>query len=200
MIAHTHQKWFQELVEAEGLADYRRFLRDDFFDEIPFYSRYQQLDAIDSNDVAEINRQLIELCLVYLNELLSAHAASGSLFAAITLIHQGRNRPILPSLFACHGASVPHVLENLSLSPPTSRFAGQLRQILRNSNLDSRFSVLQDEATTPGQPRYFLVPKFDPDSLTVCLDHLAIRSAPRDNGHHSPNLESSQPAGIRHTK
>ena len=58
---------FRHLLELEGLDRLDELMRvDDFFEELPLYSRYAQLSFLDGLPVAERNRLLVRAAVSYL--------------------------------------------------------------------------------------------------------------------------------------
>ena len=68
MISPSAKYSFDSVLRAEGLADIPSSFRDpSFFDEVPLYSRYEQVDFL--RRYGEVDRLLLELSLEYLQRV-----------------------------------------------------------------------------------------------------------------------------------
>jgi len=190
MATETQTRWFADLIREEGLADPAQFLKDGFFDEIPFYSRYDQLPPAEAAGHAEVDVILIKSCLDYLDRLLSNGRPTAPLLAAITVVREGRGEPIIPSLFACYGLEqVQSALRGLPLLRPRSSLGLHLGKMLKTIGASDGYGLLQDSATVPGRPRIFIVGRHPPFPEVIGLDELRGRPGLRiDDGRPSPSL------------
>jgi hypothetical protein len=66
---------FKDLFESEGIADPAAMVHTEVFDEVPFYSRYSQLEFLSGLTIAETNRQLIRASVAQLDRI-AAHASA----------------------------------------------------------------------------------------------------------------------------
>jgi hypothetical protein len=65
---------FREMLDEEQIGDPAAFLDVDVFDEVPVYSRFQQLGFLSGLSFAEANSVLIRLTALYLDTVVSYSA------------------------------------------------------------------------------------------------------------------------------
>ncbi len=66
---------FNDLLMAEGIYDPATFSYTEVFDEVPIYSRLDQLDFLDGMSVAERNRLLVLAAVAHLDRITSYFAS-----------------------------------------------------------------------------------------------------------------------------
>jgi len=149
------KKRFDALLEKQHLADIVSSFGDaDFFDEIPLYSRYSQVEFL--KPYGDVNMLLVELALDYLDRVKSEiPIGKGKRFTAITVISDDDAEYIVPSIFVCNG-NVKTRLRNLHLSSPSEGLGKRIEALVKKANLDSTYGVLEDRTTVPGDVRVFV--------------------------------------------
>ncbi len=154
IVATTFEDFRRRVLAPEGLDDPSRFLQADFFDEIPLYSRYEQIEPfVRRGRSADVF--LLDMALEYLGEVFDAATTSRGFFAAITIPDDKDAKHIVPSLFFCKGRSRQR-LRGLRLRKPLTEFSKRLSGILRRVDPQSELGILEDTLTVPGEPRVFI--------------------------------------------
>jgi hypothetical protein len=171
MIPPSAKRRFQSVLRAEQLADIPPSFSDPaFFDEVPLYSRYKQVDYL--KDYGDVDQLLLELSLDYLKRLVAeAPATTSRRFLAVTIIRDDDKEYIVPYVFVCN-SKVRDRLRGLHLSRPSSTLGKYVRSLLRQTHHFEDYRVLDDRSTVPGNVRVFIGYKTPPDKL-VSLDEYA---------------------------
>src|SRR5437870_10202730 len=96
MIPPSARHQFASVLKAEQLADIpSRFCDPAFFDEVPLYSRYAQIDFL--KQYGEVDRLLLELSLEYLHKVKSEWSTDKpKRFIAVTIIRDDADAHIVP--------------------------------------------------------------------------------------------------------
>lgn len=161
MITATPYYQFRRVLAHEGLDDASAFIQADFFDEIPLYSRYAQIEPLIGPSESS-DEVLLALAIEYLEEVAS-HVSppnevqtrpAHDLLLAIT-VWDGDDDYIVPNLFVCHG-QVRERLQKLDLREPRSPFGRKIADLVRQLDSTRRLLVLEDTDTVPGDVREFI--------------------------------------------
>lgn len=155
MTASPLKTEFESVLREQQLADIAEIVSDrDFCDEVPLYSRYQQVDFLKQH--GDVDLLLMELALNYLERVVSeAHVASADRFAAITIIHDEADGYIVPAIFVCN-RDARQQLKELSLTLPSTALGQRIEELVKRIKPDASFIVLEDRLTVPGTPREFV--------------------------------------------
>src|SRR5207244_1894463 len=95
------------------------------FDEVPLYSRYEQVDFL--KQYGEVDQLLLQLSLEYLHRVKSKRVVDEpERFIAVTMVRDGANEYVVPYIFICN-SNARRRLKDLHLVPP-SRGLGQYVQ------------------------------------------------------------------------
>lgn len=130
-----------------------RFSDPNYFDEVPLYSRYRQVEFL--KQFGDVNLLLMDLALDYLDRVTAeSHICRGERLIAITLIHDDEHDYIVPSIFVCN-SSVKTRLKNLRLLFPSGRFGLRIKSLVKSVRGDA-FSVYEDRDSVAGDVRVFV--------------------------------------------
>ncbi|HET6883908.1 MAG TPA: hypothetical protein VFI31_27385 [Pirellulales bacterium] len=160
---------FEAVLEQERLVDRSLFDAPGFFDELPLYSRYTQIEFL--NRYGNADELLIQLSLDYLESVVERRRSHAECFAAITIRDQGDQEHVVPYIFLCNGW-VTRRLKPLRLTPPTSELAKSLRQSLDLLSRSSKFALAQDTISSPGNTRVFIALRRAPTERVLTLGEL----------------------------
>ena len=154
MITSPMKMRFESVLRKEQLADVASaFGGADFFDEVPLYSRYKQVEFL--KKYGDVNQLLIELALDYLDRVTSeVHLSRTKRLAAITIISDDDDESIVPSIFVCNG-NVKTRLKELHLSCPSVGFGKRIESLVKRAKAHIPFSVFEDRSTVPDAVRIF---------------------------------------------
>jgi hypothetical protein len=156
----TPRKTCEELlgvaVKFQGLEDLSLFHRDDFFEEVPLFTR-----STDIAFLARLGREDADACLLdfglkYLDGVLRYRVPRRAFFAAITIVDYGKSQPLVPSIFVCNGGIGERLRGRLILRPPTTAFAARIASAVGSLDGPGRHRVLQDTLTVPRKTRVFV--------------------------------------------
>lgn len=161
---------FRRLVLAhEELDRPSEVFGSDFFDEIPLYSRYRQVEPfVRGADNPE--HVLLDLALEYLGEIRGEIKTSRSFFAAITVLEDQDSLYIVPNVLVCNGR-IGQRLHALRLRKPLTAFGKRMASVLKKIDLRKEFRLLEDTLTVPGHVRVFI-------SYPDILERLAAAASP----------------------
>jgi len=152
--ASTYDRFRQRVLQRERLADMSRFYRSGFFDELPLYSRYSQIEPL-VRDSTSPDAALLNLALEYLEEVLTYGRATRPFLAAITFLDDKDFDYLVPNVLICHG-QVRRRLRNLRLQEPSTRFAKRMRETLRQIDPNADFQIFEDTQSVPGHVRVLI--------------------------------------------
>ena len=143
----TYEKFRRRVLAKERLDDMSVFFEPGFFDEIPLYSRYAQIEPFISNaDSPE--GVLVGLAIACLEEIVGRSKPRAMFLAAITILDDKDFDQIVPNVFVCHG-QVRQRLRGLSLHAPSTSFGNRMASILRRLDRRHKFQLLEDTSTVP---------------------------------------------------
>jgi hypothetical protein len=155
---------FQDVLREEEIADPEVFLDVDWYDNVPVYSRFRQLDYLSSLPFAEANRILIRCTVLYLERIVAFAGEHGRVpgktilrMSSITgwqnenderqRNYDGTTGFVKPYIFL---ANLDHEgLRDFALYPVTSP-AGRFTEDAVNG--DDRFAVAEGRPDKFGQP------------------------------------------------
>ena len=150
----TYDKFRRQVLKREHLDDVSPFFKPGFFDEIPLYSRYKQIEPfIATTDSPETG--LIGLAIAYLEEIVDRAKPRASFLAAITILDDKDCDQIVPNVFVCHG-QVRQQLRKLRLHAPSTSFGKRIASIVRRLDRQHKLQLLEDTSTVPGHVRVFI--------------------------------------------
>ena len=102
LATNIYDSFRRQVLKQEHLADPSIFFRTGFFDEIPLYSRYEQVEPfVGKTSTPDV--LLLGLALDYLEEVASYAKARSTFLAAITILDDRDFDQIVPNVFVCHG-------------------------------------------------------------------------------------------------
>lgn len=163
MISSSMKMQFESVLRKQHLADVAASFSDpDFFDEIPLYSRYKQIEFL--KQFGDVNALLIELALEFLQRVTSEVHVKTKRFVAITVISDDDNEYVVPAIFVCN-ANVKTRLKALHLSAPSEGIGKRIAGHVKRAKLHNTFSVLEDDFTIPDEVRIFIGHKSPPAGL-----------------------------------
>ena len=154
MIPISFRTRFESVLVAQHLGDPASVISEsDFFDEIPLYSRYHQVEFLEQ--YGDVNQLLIQLSLEYLDRVASvARPAKNKRFIAITVICDD-SKFLVPSIFVCNGDFETR-LKGLHLSSPSSALGKRVEALVNMANSDEDYSIFEDRQTVPDDARIFI--------------------------------------------
>lgn len=164
MISSTIKTEFETVLRRRHMADPASTFADPgFFDEIPLYSRYREVDFLER--YGDVNLLLVELSLDYLQRVASEiPVVKAKRFLAITVISDDEDEYIVPSVFICN-RKVKTQLKDLHLSSPSKGLGKRIEALVKAAKLQTTFSVLEDRCTVPGDVRVFIGYKSPPHGI-----------------------------------
>ncbi len=168
MIPSQVKMRFDNVLRKQQLADVvSTFGNPDFFDEVPLFSRYDQVDFL--KQYGDVNLLLLELALDYLDRVASEiHIGNANRFVATTVISDDVAECIVPSVFVCNG-KIKARLKDLHLSPPSEGLGKRIEALVRKANLHGVFAVLEDRVTVPDDVRVFIGYNSPPHGLVSLM-------------------------------
>ncbi len=174
MIPSSARHQFTSVLKAEQLADIPSSFRDPaFFDEVPLYSRYEQVDFL--RQYGEADRLLLELSLEYLQRVKSEWAANNlERFIAVTIVRDEANEYIVPYIFICN-SDARRRLKNLHLTPPSKGLGKHIQSLMQKTDYPQDYLVLEDRSAVSDDVKVFISYKSPPQGL-ISLD--AFRQGP----------------------
>jgi hypothetical protein len=167
MISDEIKRKFDAVLEKEHLSDIPATFGDaDFFDEVPLYSRYNQVKFLEN--YGDVNGLLLELAVSYMDRVTS-ETHPRKRFVAITVMQDDSKEYLVPAIFVCN-SHVKQKLKELRLSLSSAGSVGsQVKSLIKSSKYPTALSVLEDHTTVPGDVRVFIGYKSPPNDL-VPLD------------------------------
>lgn len=153
---------FDRLLKRQHLDDVSRFSDPNYFDEVPLYSRYEQVEFL--KDYGDMNLLVMDLALGYLDRVAAeSHISRSKRLIAITVIRDGDDEYIVPSIFVCN-SSVKTRLKALRLLTPSQGLGTQIEVLAEYARGDT-FSVFEDRDTVADDVRVFVSYKSPPPGL-----------------------------------
>src|SRR5208283_5100482 len=149
------------------LVDIPASFRDPaFFDEVPLYSRYEQVEFL--KQYGEVDRLLLELSLEYLQSVkLETDASLPERFIALAIIRDDPQGFIVPYIFICNSNAAVR-LKGLRLSPPSKGLGKYIQSLVQKTASPQNYRVLEDRAIVPNAVRVFVLCESSPaESIPV---------------------------------
>jgi hypothetical protein len=163
MIPAAVKAEFEKVLKAERLADVAPVFSDpEFFDEVPLYSRYKQVEFL--GHYGDVNSLLMELALEYLDRVASEVKLESKRFVAITVIRDSDEEYIVPSIFVCNRDASTRLRE-LRLSAPLQGFGKEVDALVKMAKPQKAFSVFEDHETVPDDVRVFVSYELPPNEF-----------------------------------
>src|SRR5258708_3802190 len=189
MIPPSARQQFTSVLKAEQLFEIPPSFRDsDFFDEVPLYSRYEQVEFL--KQYGGVDRLLLGPSLEYLETVTSALAVNRpKRFIAVTIVRDAINEYIVPYIFICN-SNASRRLKELHLSPPSKGLGKHVQSLLKETDYRQDYRVLEDRSTVSDDVRVFISYN-SPQQRLISLDAFTNKSTQRRNRKSSPSL----PAG-----
>ena len=181
MIPASAKHQFASVLKAEQLVEVPSCFRDPtFFDEVPLYSRYEQIDFL--REYGEVDRLLLELSLEYLQRVKFAGAIGKSKrFIAIAIVRDDVHEPIVPYIFICN-RNATRQLKNLHLSPPSKGLGKYIKSLMQKTSHPQEYRVLEDRTTVCDEVKVFISYKHPGQERSVSMRSRRTRQKPRPNG------------------
>ena len=154
IIATTFDEFRRRVLAPEGLDDSSMFFKGDFFDEIPLYSRYEQVESFVCHEHSS-ETVLLDMALEYLAEIRGEAKTTRGFVAAITIPDEKDSRYIVPNIFVCKGR-IRQRLNALRLRKPLTDFSKRIASILKQIDPNTGLGILDDTLTVPGEVRVFI--------------------------------------------
>jgi len=164
MITPTVKRLFDLVLKRERLAEVPPRFRDpNFFDEVPLYSRYKQVEFLKQH--GDVDLLLLELSLGYLQRVSSLSPCTKSKrLLAVTIVRDEVNESIVPYIFICNN-SVKSRLRSLHLARPSDGLGKHIQNLVERIVNRANYRVLEDRSTVPDDVRVFVGYKSPPDGL-----------------------------------
>jgi hypothetical protein len=168
MISYQTKTQFDSVLKAQHLADVASTFSDpDFFEEVPLYSRYKQVEFLKT--YGDVNLLLVELALDYLDRVTTSVPVTGNTrLVAITVISDDDDEFIVPAIFVCN-SNVKTRLKELHLSSPSEGLGKRIESLVKMARPDATFSILEDRHTLPDDVRVFISYKAPPRGLVSLM-------------------------------
>jgi hypothetical protein len=142
------------VLEKENLVDLSQFHRTGFFDEVPLFSRQEEIDFLHGRPGDEADRILLGFALKFLSSVVSYEKHRSPFVAAITAWGSAED-PVLPNLFVWSG-DIRKLRSKLVLVSPSTPFARRVKRLVPSRHTHDQFEVLQDTTTEPAETRIFI--------------------------------------------
>ena len=166
-----YESSFERVLEAQNLLDLTQFDRAGYFDELPLYSHVAQLSFLDALDRDEADAVLLGLGLDYLDRVLTYAVPRVPFLAALTCFDFGKNEPLVPAIFVCHGSVDDRLGRRLVLRTPRSAFGARVSDLLESLGGGEHHQIGEDMQTVLRKARIFLGPKTLTKPHLVGIDH-----------------------------
>jgi hypothetical protein len=155
MIPPSARQQFASVLKAERLADIPSLFRDPaFFDEVPLYSRYEQVDFL--KEYGDVDCLLVALSLEYLQWVKSqGEPSKAKRFIAVTVVRDDVKEYIVPYIFICH-SNTKTLLKDLHLSPISKGLGQYIQSLVQKTEHPQDYCVLEDRSTVPDAVRVFI--------------------------------------------
>jgi hypothetical protein len=144
------------VLQDEGLADLSQYDRLGFFDEVPLFSRFEQVAFLESLTVARANRILLAFGLKVLNAIVAYDLSKKPFFAALTFWDEMAAPWLVPHLFVCCGEVKEKLRGELELLSVTSPLSLRLARWLNDIDAQDRFQIYEDRTTEPSVARVLI--------------------------------------------
>jgi len=154
MIEATASRRFEQVLKRQELDDVSVLLQPGFFDEIPLYSRYRQVEWL--GRFGDLDRLLLGLGINYLNRIVTRATLQSQFFAGVTVLDEGGDVPIVPSIYVCVGWVDRRMGGKLLLSEPRAASTKRIANLVQSHDLASDFWVLEDRRSIPGEVKAFV--------------------------------------------
>ena len=155
MIPLEARQEFESVLRKEQLADRSQFSRPHLFEELPLYSRYEQIEFL--SRFGDPNTLLLKLAIDYLAEIVGTDADTPEWLGAVTMWEDDcdDDDPIVPSIFICND-EVKRRLKDLDLQPAIGKFASFIKTALESIGTCDEMVVMAEDNTVEGSIRYFI--------------------------------------------
>ena len=170
-----------KVLEKEGLADLSQFHRDDFFDEVPFYSRLAEVSFLRDLGRDKGDAVLLQFGLKFLKALTWYEIPDRPFFAALTVWHNPDDDLIVPNLFVCCGTVQERVGDRLALHRVKSPGSRRIEKLLSRLKIIESIQTLEDTSAAEGMTRVFIgysVPPY-PNVVPLHAFEERIRPSPQ---------------------
>lgn len=169
MISLGVETRFESILCHERLADRSQFGAAQLFEELPLYSRFDQVEFL--SEIGDPNSLLLELAIKYLSEVVDSHPTTSPWLAAVTVWEHDseENDPIVPKIFVCNG-DVFLRLRDVDLQPAAGKLASFIESTLRSNGYSDDMLVMEDESTVAGSVRCFIGYKTPPKGMVALED------------------------------
>jgi hypothetical protein len=169
----VHQR-FAAVLKAEQLAEIpTSFCDPAFYDEVPLYSRYEQIDFL--HEYGDVDRLLMGLALAYLERVKSECAPKGlKRFIAVTVIRDDVSENTVPYIFICNSNPSTR-LKELRPAPPSKGLGQYVQNLVEEIDSGKTYSVLEDRSTVSDDVRVFVSYQSPPRGL-IGLDAFTNRA------------------------
>jgi hypothetical protein len=163
MIPLSARRQFAAVLKAGRLDGIPSSFRDPaYFDEVPLYSRYAQVDFL--KQYGDVDRLLLELSLEYMNRVISERTATQQKrFVAVAIIRDS-DEFIVPHIFICNGNARAR-LKDLHLSLPSAGLGKNIESLLRQIDKSRQYGTLEDRTTREDDVRVFVSYKSPPQGM-----------------------------------
>ncbi|HEY1785562.1 MAG TPA: Imm15 family immunity protein [Pirellulales bacterium] len=164
MVPLEAQQQFESVLRNEQLGDRSQFSDPHVFEELPLYSRYEQIEFL--SRFGDPNTLLLKLALDYLAEIVDTHVGAAEWLGAVTLWEDDSQDgdPIVPLIFVCNDEARRR-LKDLNLQPATDKFAAFIKATLESAGKHDEMVVMADDNTIDGSVRYFISYKVPPRGM-----------------------------------
>jgi hypothetical protein len=144
---------FDKVLKAEHLENVASAFGDpDFFDEVPLYSRYQQVEFLKRH--GSVDALLIGLALDYLDRVRNEVKLPSKRLVALS-VSRDDDDYIVPSIFVCN-RDIKNRLKELRLSAPSRGLGKQIEALVKKTDRGAAYCVFEDDLTVPDDVRVFI--------------------------------------------
>ncbi len=168
-----------KILEKEGLADLSQYHRDAYFDEVPLYSRFEDVSFLRELGRDKADTALLRFGLKFLKALTWYEVPERPFFAALTVWHNPDDELIVPNLFVCNGDVYERVGDHLALGPVKVMASKRIEKLISRLQMIESHQVLEDIATAPLTSRVIIGYPIPPYPNIVPLHVFEKRSLPK---------------------
>ena len=147
------QLW--RVLESDRLSDLSQFHKSNFHDEVPLYSRFDQIDFLADFPRQQLDEILVAFSIRFLRAVVSYQEHKTPYFAAITIWDFLDDQSVVPNIF--FWSDHMKALQNsLSLNPVGTSWGKRIQSAVAGEDFSQKLIVLEDDRTMPSSSRLFI--------------------------------------------
>jgi hypothetical protein len=152
---HKFESQLWRVLESDRLSDLSQFHKSNFHDEVPLYSRFNQIDFLADFPRQQLDEILIAFSIRFLRAIVSYQEHRTPYFAAITIWNFLGDESVVPNVFFWSG-HMKALQSCLSLKPVGTSWGKSIQSAVADEDFSRKLIVLEDDKTMPGSSRLFV--------------------------------------------